>query len=182
MSKLIIFATLSVLVLYVSRRSLKNSKNHGFYRFFSWIGISWLFADCYPHWFENPFSVTGIISWVLLITAAYLVLTGGIRLIINGKPSSKREDETLFSFEKTTTLIDTGVYRYIRHPLYASLIFLAWGICLKNPSLLNIGVATISTVFLHLTSVKDEKECIQYFGESYSDYMKRSKMFIPFIF
>lgn len=182
MTQLIIFGILSLLVIYISRRNLLHMNSHGFYRFFSWICISWLFSDNYSYWFENPFSLPQMVSWGLLLIAVYLVITGGIRLIRSGKPSNTRKDDTLFSFEKTTGLIDTGVYKYIRHPLYASLIYLSWGICLKNPSIINIIIACISTIFLFLTSVKDEKECIAYFGESYKSYMKRSRMFVPFIF
>jgi len=34
----------------------------------------------------------------------------------------------------------------------------------------------------YLTSRYDEKECIAYFGEKYTGYMKRTRMFIPFVF
>lgn len=182
MSKLLIFSVLSIVVFYISWRSLKSSKSHGFYRFFGWVGICWLIADNYSFWFVDPLKTTQLISWGLLLISMYLIISGGIRLIWTGKPSSHRQDDTLFSFEKTTGLIDIGVYKYIRHPLYASLIYLTWGICMKNPTLLNISVSVLSSIFLYITSKKDEKECLVYFGESYSEYMKRSKMFIPFIF
>ena len=36
-------------------------------------------------------------------------------------------------------------------------------------------------IVLYLTAIFDEKECMDYFGEKYKEYMKRSKMFIPFL-
>jgi protein-S-isoprenylcysteine O-methyltransferase Ste14 len=98
-----------------------------------------------------------------------------------GKPEMKRDEQTLYQFEKTTELVDTGIFSLIRHPLYSSLIFLSWGILLKNPTAGLLVVALVSTIFLYLTAIFDEKECIVYFGEIYREYMKRSKMFIPFI-
>jgi protein-S-isoprenylcysteine O-methyltransferase Ste14 len=98
-----------------------------------------------------------------------------------GKPQKSREGNTLFQFEKTTELIETGIYKYIRHPLYSSLIFLTWGIFFKNTTLELFIVSLISNVFLYLTAITEEKENITYFGEKYKDYMKRSKMFVPFI-
>ena len=77
--------------------------------------------------------------------------------------------------------LDTGIFRYIRHPLYSSLIFLTWGIFLKNETADLLIVALISTLFLYLTAIFDEKECVRFFGEKYVEYKKRSKMFIPFI-
>ncbi|MCK7540462.1 MAG: hypothetical protein MZV63_61010 [Marinilabiliales bacterium] len=56
-----------------------------------------------------------------------------IRLRRASKPGITRVDEKLFRFEKTTELVTSGIYRYIRHPMYSSLLLLAWGIWLKQP-------------------------------------------------
>ena len=45
-----------------------------------------------------------------------------------GKPDKKRNTKNLYQFEQTTELVDKGIFKYIRHPLYSSLIFLTWGI------------------------------------------------------
>ncbi len=182
MKQLIIFGILSIPSVYLSWRSLFTVNSHGFYRFFGWESSLWLFSVNYPYWFRDPLSGTQILSWILLAVSVYLVIDGGIQLVSKGKASPERADPTLMSFEKTTELIDTGVYRYIRHPLYASLIYLTWGISLKNPVIPSLGTALFASVFYYLTSRFDERECSVYFGESYSEYMKRSKMFIPFIF
>ena len=99
-----------------------------------------------------------------------------------GKPARDRNDKTLYRFEQTSQLVDRGIFNYIRHPLYASLLFLTWGIYLKHITLPLLVVALLSTVFLYLTAIADEKECMVYFGDSYKDYMKRSKRFIPYLF
>jgi len=182
MNAYILFILLSIPSLYFSWRTLFTIKSHGFYRFFGWECIIWLFCFNYPYWFTNPFSINQIFSWTLLFAAAYLAIAGSIMLLKHGKASHTREDETLFHFEKTTGLIQTGVYRFIRHPLYASLIYLGWGIYLKNPLLKDLIFAVLLTVFLYLTSRFDEDECSVYFGEDYRSYMSRSKMFIPFVF
>jgi len=182
MSKLIIFGILTLLITFISWRTLFNPKSHGFPRYFAWICMSWLFASNYKFWFVNPFSWNQLISWILLIYSAYLVIAGLFLIKIIGKPNASRNEENLFGFEKTTELIDTSVFKRIRHPLYASLIFVTWGIFLKNPTIILSLVTLMSTVLLHFTSRFDEKECLQYFGTSYENYMKRTKMFIPFIF
>lgn len=179
---LLIFGILSLVSLVASWRSLFTIKSHGFYRFFGWECIIWLFSRNYMHWFEDPFSTHQIISWVLLTVSIYLVIIGIILILRKGKASKSRDDKTLFSFEKTTDIVDTGIYKYIRHPIYSSLIYLSWGIFFKNPGVENFIFSILSTAFLYITSRNDEVECIQYFGEAYKDYMKRSKMFIPYIF
>jgi protein-S-isoprenylcysteine O-methyltransferase Ste14 len=86
------------------------------------------------------------------------------------------------SIEKTTQLVMAGIYRYIRHPICSSLLFLAWGVCFKHPAWLPLGLAVIATCCLIMTARKEEAENLRYFGTSYQDYMKRTKMFVPFLF
>ncbi len=182
MSKLIIFGILSLMVISISWRTLFNTKSHGFYRFFSWECMAWLLASNYKFWFANAFSFNQIISWILLVYSSYLVIAGMLLIKQVGKPNSVRDEKNLFGFEKTTELIDTGVFKYVRHPLYSSLIFVTWAIFLKNPTTSLFVIALISTNFLYFTSRFDEKECINYFGDKYKEYMKQTKMFIPFLF
>jgi len=181
MEKLIAFGVLSLAAVIVSRRTLLDPKSHGFYRFLSWECLIWLFASNYTFWFDYPFSVKQLFSWTFLFVSVYLVIAGVLLLLKKGKPVKEREAKNLYQFEKTTVLVEQGIFKYIRHPLYSSLIFLTWAVFLKNPDTLLFFVALLSTVFLYLTAVLDEKECIQYFGNKYREYMKRSKRFIPFI-
>ena len=122
-----------------------------------------------------------VFSWVFLSISVYLVISGVVQLKKSGKPAKGREDKQLYQFEKTSELTDQGIYKYIRHPLYSSLLFLTWGIFLKNTTLLLLCIALLSSVFLYLTAKADEKECIRFFGHKYAEYMKRSKMFVPFV-
>lgn len=182
MDKIILFVAFSIPVIYLSKKSLFDIRSHGFPRFFAFECIIWLFLSVYRFWFVNPFSLTQIFSWLLLIISIYMVTEGYVRLRKGRKPGIRRVDDTLFRFEKTTEVVSDGIYRYIRHPLYASLLFLTWGIFLKQPSLILTFVALLSSVLIWFTAVRDEKECIEYFGDSYRDYMQTTRRFIPFIF
>lgn len=181
MDKILIFIALSIILVIASWRTLFDIKKHGFYRFFGWECMAWLFASVYKHWFSTPFSLPQVLSWILLLIAVYMVIAGAFTLFREGKPGREREEKNLYGFEKTTRLVDTGIFRYIRHPLYSSLIFLTWGIYLKGPSVELTLIAVMATLFLVITALYDENECIAYFGKSYTEYMKRSKRFIPFL-
>ena len=182
MFKIILFIILSIPVIIISWRSLFSLKSHGFYRFVSWECIIWLFTSNYPFWFEDPLSLQQIFSWIFLLASAYTIIAGVITLKRKGKAGKDRDDSNLYTFEKTSELVDTGIYKYIRHPLYASLLYLTWGICLKNPTLVLLLVSVASSVSLLITALFDEKECTEVFGEEYREYMKRSKRFVPFVF
>jgi len=177
----IVFILLSVPVVYFSRRTLLKFTSHGFYRFISWECIAWLTATSVWVWFDKPFSPPQLISWSCLIYSILVLILGVIQLRKMGKSSKERTDDTLYTFEKTTELVDTGIYKYIRHPLYSSLIFLTFGILFKNVNAINLILAFISTICLFFTARFDEKECVTYFGDKYKEYMTRSKMFVPSI-
>jgi protein-S-isoprenylcysteine O-methyltransferase Ste14 len=181
MIKWIIFAVLSIGIVIISRRTLFNFRSHGFYRFIAWELIALIFAFNYKYWFKDPFSVNQIFSWVLLIASGSVVIAGVLKLRRSGYSQNTRADENLYHFEKTTKLVDTGIFKYIRHPLYSSLLFLAWGIFLKDPTILTLVLVITASVFLYLTAVFDERECIEYFGEDYIYYKGKTQMFIPFI-
>lgn len=182
MEKLLVFGVISFAVIVLSRKTLFNIHSHGFYRFMSWECIAWLLASNYRSWFDDPFCFRQVCSWLFLFASAYLVVAGAFLLKTIGKPTATRDEANLYAFEKTTTLVDSGIFHYIRHPLYSSLLFLTWGILLKNPTGMLIVVAAFSSVFLYLTAIFDEKECIRFFGEKYREYMKRTRRFIPFLF
>jgi len=88
----------------------------------------------------------------------------------------------LLRFEKTTQLVTTGAFKYIRHPLYSSLLLLAWGVFFKHPSWVGSGVVLGATAFLLATAKVEELESVRYFGATYQAYRQHTKMFIPFVF
>jgi protein-S-isoprenylcysteine O-methyltransferase Ste14 len=177
-----IFIGLSIPIVILSRASLTRPRSHGFWRFLAWEAILALGLLHVDHWFANPFAWHQLISWFLLIVCCVPVVWGVINLRGRGRPAERREgDPTLVAFEKTTELVTTGIYRYIRHPLYSSLLLLTWGVFFKQPSWLGAGLSIASTVFLVLTALADEAECRSFFGTSYDAYMRRTKRFIPFV-
>lgn len=182
MIRLLAFAIASTFFIYVSRKSLFRPRSHGFYRFFAWESILGLVLLDAPHWQENPFSPYQLISWLLLFISIFLVIHGVRLLQVIGKPNENRPDAELLEFEKTTYLVTVGAYKYIRHPLYASLLFLAWGAFLKDPSLPGLLLVFIASFFLLLTAKSDESECLKHFGSEYQTYMQKTKMFVPFLF
>jgi protein-S-isoprenylcysteine O-methyltransferase Ste14 len=183
MWKLFAFAIATLLIIYISRASLRQPLSHGFYRFYAWESILLLFLLNVDQWFVDPFSWHQLVSWALLL-GSFIPLIFGVRsLRTRGGPTEERPgDPSLLAFEKTTALVTTGIYAYIRHPLYSSLLLLAWGIFFKVLSLPSIALVLVSTIFLIATARADEQECIRFFGDDYQTYMGKSKRFIPFLF
>jgi protein-S-isoprenylcysteine O-methyltransferase Ste14 len=98
-----------------------------------------------------------------------------------GRIGERKNDPSNYKFENTTVLVKDGIYKYIRHPMYSSLLFLCLGAFLKNISLYTTLLTLITILFLILTAKTEEKENVKYFGHSYVVYIKESKMFVPFV-
>lgn len=182
MTNLVIFLLLSLPLAFISRKCLLIPSSHGFYRFFGWECILWLLISNVPHWYNDPLSWKQVLSWIVLIASIWYAVSGFILLHRKGKASQRESRDGLYGFEKTTELVETGLFRFIRHPLYGSLILLAWGTFLKNTTVTLFLVSLAATLFLYVAARIEEKECIGYFGDTYASYMQRTTMFIPFLF
>jgi len=153
--------------------SVKYRRYHGIARFFAFESVFVLVLMNWRVWFANPFSFVQIISWLLMIMSAYIAVAGYLTLTRHGKPDS--------NFENTSVLVRSGLYAYIRHPLYLSIFLLGTGVMLKQTGSLQLILAIINLFAVYLTARIEENEMIARFGDDYRDYMKSSKMFIPFI-
>ena len=174
MIEAILFVLGTIGIVWFSLPFLRRPGSYRFYRFFAWELIWGMFTLALRGWFAHPFAWYQLISWFLLIVCIIPIIYGVVLLRSRGKPTDE--------LEATTHLVTTGIYRLIRHPLYASLLFLAWGIFFKSPSLLDGCMAVVATAFLYATAVADENECLVKFGEEYGIYMKKTKRFIPYVF
>jgi protein-S-isoprenylcysteine O-methyltransferase Ste14 len=153
--------------------SLKHKRYHGIPRFFGFESIFILAMLNLKFWFHDPFSFFQIISWILLILSAWMGIAGFLIL--------KRRGKSGRDFEATTVLIKSNIYKYIRHPLYLSLILLGTGIMMKDPGIVQLILGAVNLVALYFTSRIEETEMIERFGDEYLRYMKETKMFIPFV-
>jgi protein-S-isoprenylcysteine O-methyltransferase Ste14 len=154
--------------------SLKDKRYHGIARFFSFESILVLLLLNYPVWFRDPFVPRQILSWFLLFFSIYPAVAGFVLLHRKGKPIDQ--------LEETVHLVTSGIYRYIRNPMYLSLLLLGTGIMLKDPGIWQIGLSVVNVLALVITARVEEKEMFLRFGEEYTAYKKQSKMFIPYIF
>ncbi len=142
-----------------------------FLAFDSLLGLIFLNAD---RWFVDPFSSRQIISWIFLAGSLFLVVHGFTLIKTRGNPAG--------DFEDTTSLITSGAFRFIRHPLYSSLLLFDLGAFLKDTSLLGGGLVGTLFVSVFLTARIEEKHNLDRFGEEYLEYCNKTKRFFPFIY
>ena len=77
-------------------------------------------------------------------------------------------------------LVTTGIYHYIRHPMYCSLFFGGFGLVLCQFVLWKLIAWVLLIVTLALKARFEERALVEMYAD-YEAYQKTNKAFIPFI-
>ncbi len=80
-------------------------------------------------------------------------------------------------------LVQSGVYRFVRHPSYtgALLAFIGFALTLRNWAALIVILVPIGLAFAYRIKV-EERVLIAALGARYLDYSRRTKRLLPFIY
>ncbi|WP_439133123.1 methyltransferase family protein [Pseudomaricurvus sp.] len=176
----LIFLIVSGILLVICRHQLLNPRCHGFYRFFAFEGILALALLNIQFDDRDLLSPMRLISGALMLSSLAVVIIS-LRQLKQAGQAKRQDAPENFTFENTLQLITDGVYGYVRHPMYTSLLLLGWGLFFQDPSLLSAAIATEVSLFLICTILAEEKENRQFFGENYLRYQQSNKMLIPFL-
>lgn len=80
-------------------------------------------------------------------------------------------------------LIETGLYKSIRHPGYLGQLIIFLGITVTLSNWLSVLLMIIPVLLGYLNRIRvEEKFMIDQMGQKYIDYQKRTKRLIPMIF
>ncbi len=172
--RLIIFGVVTIFIIVATLTDIRVNKYWAGARFFLFLFNLALVLINLPYWTVEPLSPPQIVSWIFLLASLFMLFHGVVLLILKGKPDGQ--------FERTTELVTSGVYRFIRHPMYASLVYLTLGAVLKNPKPLVLVLGLFSLAAAFATARLEEKDNLAKFGVTYAEYMRGTRMFVPFIF
>ncbi|MGH4119171.1 methyltransferase family protein [Clostridium sp.] len=146
---------------------------------FSMYVISWIVGKNLPegilwgHTLVGSIGFLGMyINFICIIVALLLIVNGWY--YIYSKYWSKEKG--------TGSLVISGVYRFIRHPQYTGLLLLSFGMMADWATLPMLALSPLMIVMYVRLAKREEQNMLIEFGVEYSDYMKNTKMFIPFIF
>ena len=116
-----------------------------------------------------PFEVPGLIR---VVVAALLVLTGAC-ISIAGVVAFQRAKTTVNPMkpETTSALVESGIYRRSRNPMYVGILFMlvAWAIFLSSAWAL-IGPAVFVLYINRFQIEPEERVLASLFGAAYADY------------
>ena len=120
---------------------------------------------------------SGILSSLLGLTVFLLGLVVGIFALLRNRLGNFNIQPKM---KENAELITTGIYAYIRHPMYLSVTLMMLGVLISSPTLLEAFLLVLLLVVLLLKAKKEEAIWSQK-SEAYVAYKKRTKLFLPFV-
>jgi protein-S-isoprenylcysteine O-methyltransferase Ste14 len=116
----------------------------------------------------------GIIADIVTLIGLIVILWA--RTVLGGNWS------TTAVLKEDQELIQSGPYRYVRHPIYSGLMLMVLGVAIFYGRAIGFVAFTISFIASWLRARQEEKLLTKHFPEEYPNYKKQVKAFIPFVF
>ena len=87
------------------------------------------------------------------------------------------------TIEKDHELVEHGPFRIVRHPSYTGVLlaFVGFGLSLGNWAALLVILLPIGAAFIHRMNVEENALSVA-LGRQYTDYMRRTKRLVPFVY
>ena len=123
-------------------------------------------------------SYEGIIA--LRITGA-VVLFLGVAIYIHSHFLLRGNWSVMASIKKSHRLVKSGLYSYIRHPMFASMLLIVPGSGLLISNYLIIAFIPVVWAIYYIRAKREEELLKEEFPE-YEQYIRKTKMFIPGVF
>lgn len=186
------YAMHSVLALDSMKAFIKNTFQSCFpyYRIGYNVFNVLLFLALVYNQFSLPQELLFPPSMVLKILGAIVFLLGVVVLNIAFSSFNKREFiglEQLNEIKQPAIiaekkLVKSGLYGYVRHPLYFGVILMLLGAVLFLPNVPMLLFVMVSLVYLPIGVILEERKLVAEFGAQYQTYQREVKMLFPFVF
>jgi protein-S-isoprenylcysteine O-methyltransferase Ste14 len=123
--------------------------------------------------FRESLLASGVIAIAVQVAAA--ILMGWARLSFGRRSFHAAADAT------EGGLVTWGPYRYLRHPIYAALLYFLWAGVLTHPDMVNGLLGVLVTAGLVVRMMAEESLVAERYPE-YAVYAARTKRIVPFVF
>jgi len=124
-----------------------------------------------------PASVLMAVAIVVLSRPRYESWLIGIAVIVTGELLRIWASGHIHKMAEVTT---SGPYALCRHPLYLGHFLIATGFCIAGDSIMAFVVVSLSFLLIYMPTWKnEEKNLIEKFGDTYSEFMQATPALLP---
>lgn len=118
-------------------------------------------------------TLTSIIGLLIFLLGMALAIWARVTLAENwGMPMTAK---------KQLLLVTSGIYSYLRHPIYTGMLLMIMGSSITFYSSWWLIVLVASIIYFVYSAIMEEKYLSSQLGKKYFLYKSRTKMFVPFI-
>jgi protein-S-isoprenylcysteine O-methyltransferase Ste14 len=121
-------------------------------------------------------SLVNVISFPALVLPSFVSLGFGLYLV------AKSHKAVFGEAHVQPKLLDSGVYSWVRHPMYLGILLLCLAFFFASSSLLSLGILVVFFIFYNKMAAYEEKSLTQMLGEEYVAYQKRVPKWFPKLF
>jgi len=123
-------------------------------------------------------------STVIFEALAFPVLVAGtlVSLCLSFYLVSKSHKAVLEQVLDPPRLVDSGVYAWVRHPMYLGTLLFCLAFLFISISLVSIVIWVAFFVFYDRMATYEEKNLTEILGEQYTAYQKRVSKWLPKIY
>ena len=128
--------------------------------------------------------LVGLVLGRAIVSAAPLVIACqvlAVGLMIWARMTFGRRSFHATAIPTEGGLVTNGPYRFIRHPIYASVCLFAWASSLGHPSVLSMAMALLISVGAGIRIDAEESMLLERYAD-YAAYAARTKRVVPFVF
>ncbi len=111
-----------------------------------------------------PLYIRLVFLGLTLVTAAYLSMSG---------------HDAVCRDQRSTKVVSSGAFRYVRHPLYSACLLFYLGLAVCTASIFSLAFFVVIFVFYNYIASYEERLLDEKFGEEYKKYKRRTGKWVP---
>jgi protein-S-isoprenylcysteine O-methyltransferase Ste14 len=123
-------------------------------------------------WIQGNISWVRILGFALYVPAAIFVFGSMIELHRKGEAG----DRDALSLHGTTAVVENGVFRVVRHPMWLGMSIWSVAMILISQSVTGIVLGIVALSLFRMAAVKETEFNIEKFGAPYREYIERVPM------
>ncbi len=183
---LVIIAAIMVIRAPFGRQSRKTpiAANHRGVREIFVLALAWLGSMILPLlWVFSPLFAGAEYPLNPAVFAAGVLLAAlGLWLLRRSHVALGKNWSISLALRQEHELVTSGIYRYVRHPMYTAIFLYALGQALVVPNGIAGPANLVAFLVLFAMRVKvEERMMVDKFGDQYRAYRAKTKRLIPYI-
>ena len=156
----------------------RRGRTYAAYAAFIWLAFLLGFSASNGFWFAELFERT----WLVVLAGFALIL---VEPLVTRRAEGELGMPVLVGWAERDPdqfpprLVDSGIYRRVRHPRYLAAMSVLLGAALLTGAWRLLYLSALSMPLYALLAWLEERELLQRIGEPYRDYCRRVPRFLP---